>query len=67
MDTESNQSSDNSDRNFSLEDDRQRTGLFSWEEPDNLMPPWSVPPGLLVPAPRQPESGAGPSGAWASC
>ena len=61
MGTESNQSSDNSNQDFSLEDDRQRTGLFSWEWPENLMPPWSVPPGLLVPGPRQPESGAGPS------
>ncbi len=61
MDTESNQSSDNGDRNCSLEDDRQRTGLFARDEPDNLMPPWSVPPGLLVPAPRQPEPGAGHS------
>ena len=63
MDTESNQSSDNSDKYLSLEDDRQRTGLFSEEEPDNLMPPWSVPPGLLVPPPRQPERAAGQSGA----
>ena len=62
MDTESNQSGDNSNQDLSLEDDRQRTGLFSWGGPDNLMPPWSVPPGLLVPGPRQPEPGASPPG-----
>src|ERR1700760_272613 len=62
MDTESNHSGNNSDQDVSLEDDRQHTGLFSWGGPDNLMPPWSVPPGLLVPGPRQPESGASPSG-----
>jgi hypothetical protein len=62
MDTESNQSSESSDQDFSLEEERERTGLFSWDEPDNLMPPWSVPPGLLIPAPRRPEPGTGPSG-----
>jgi hypothetical protein len=62
MGTESNQSSDNSYQDFSLEDGRQRTGLFSWEEPENQMPPWSVPPGLLVPGPRQPEPEARPAG-----
>ena len=54
MDTESNQSNEDRYHDPSQEDERQRTGLFRWEEPHNLMPPWSVPPGLLVPKPHQP-------------
>ena len=52
VDTESNQSSGN--RNIgasagdSREEERQRTGLFRWDGPENLMPAWSVPPGLMV-------------------
>src|SRR5689334_14090970 len=61
MDTESNQSNEDRYQDASQEDERQRTGLFSWEEPHNLMPPWSVPPGLLVPGPRQPDADATPS------
>src|SRR5689334_7039285 len=61
MDTESNQSNENRYQDASQEDERQRTGLFRWEEPHNLMPPWSVPPGLLVPRPHQPDADATPS------
>src|SRR5512142_760535 len=66
MDTESDQSSVN--RNIgalpedSREEERQRTGLFRWDNSENLMPSWSVPPGLMVPGPRQPEADAQPSG-----
>src|ERR1700761_1123062 len=60
MDTESNQSSEERYQDASQEEDRQRTGLYRWQEPQNLMPPWSVPPGLLVPGPRQPEADAAP-------
>src|SRR5690242_16758617 len=61
MDTESNQSNEDRYQDVSQEDERQRTGLFRWEEPHNLMPPWSVPPGLLVPRPHQPDADATPS------
>ncbi len=61
MSTESNQSSENRHIDASLEEERQRTGLYRWDDPENLMPPWSVPPGLMVPDPRQPEAGAPPS------
>src|SRR5690242_1660518 len=60
MDTESNQSNEERYHDASQEDERQRTGLFRWEEPHNLMPPWSVPPGLL-PKPHQPDADATPS------
>jgi hypothetical protein len=63
--TESNQSSGNrnipASRDDSWEEERQRTGLFRWEDPENLMPPWSVPPGLMVPGPRQPDADAQPA------
>jgi len=66
MDTESDQSSGNRNIGASPEDsreeERQRTGLFRWDNPQNLMPSWSVPPGLMVPGPRQPEADARPSG-----
>src|SRR6266849_6896713 len=58
MNTESDQSSGNRHQGSLPEEDRQRTGLFRWNDPENLMPPWSVPPGLLVPGPRQPQAGA---------
>jgi hypothetical protein len=62
VDTESNQSSVSSNIAPSLEDSReearQRTGLFRWGDPENLMPAWSVPPGLIVPSPRHPEADA---------
>ena len=61
MDTESNQSNEDRYHDPSQEDERQRTGLFRWEEPHNLMPPWSVPPGLLVPKPHQTDADATPS------
>src|ERR1700757_2794175 len=66
MDTESDQSSGN--RNVgpspenSREEERQRTGLFRWDDPKNLMPAWSVPAGLIVPGPRQPQADAQPPG-----
>src|SRR5690349_24211686 len=60
MSTESDQSSGNRDIPLSQEDtreeERQRTGLFRWDDPENLMPSWSVPPGLIVPGPRQPDA-----------
>ena len=65
MGTESDQSSGN--RNIgawpedSREEERQRTGLFRWDNSENLMPSWSVPPGLMVPGPRQPEPDVQPS------
>ena len=62
MDTESDQSSGNRYIASSLEDsreeERQRTGLFRWDDPKNLMPSWSVPLGLIVTGPRHPESDA---------
>src|SRR6185312_12590963 len=65
MSTESNQSSGNrnipASRDDSWEEERQRTGLFRWDDPENLMPPWSVPPGLMVPGPRQPDADAQPA------
>src|SRR5438034_60137 len=66
MSTEGNQSSGNRDIPLSQEDsreeERQRTGLFRWDDPENLMPSWSVPPGLTVPGPRQPDAAPRPSG-----
>ena len=66
VDTESYQSSENRDIGASpedsLEEERQRTGLFRWDDPENLMPSWSVPPGLIVPGPRHPEANAQPPG-----
>ena len=66
VDTESDQSSGNRNIGASPEDsreeERQRTGLFRWDDPENLMPSWSVPPGLMVPGPRQPEPDAQPPG-----
>jgi len=63
--TESNQSSGNRDIPLSEEDsreeERQRTGLFRWDDPQKLMPSWSVPPGLVVPGPRQPDADDRPS------
>ena len=60
MGTESNQSSGNRNipvsRKDSREEERQYTGLFRWDDPENLMPSWSVPPGLIIPGPRQPEA-----------
>ena len=60
MSTESNQSSGNRDIPLSQEDsreeERQHTGLFRWDDPENLMPSWSVPSGLMVPGPRQPDA-----------
>src|SRR5437763_8845444 len=65
MSTESNQSSGNRDIPASPEDsreeERQRTGLFRWDDPENLMPSWSIPPGLIVPGPRQPDADSQPS------
>ena len=65
MGTESNQSSGNRNipvsREDSREEERQYTGLFRWDDPENLMPSWSVPPGLIVPGPRQPEADAQPA------
>ena len=68
MSTESNQSSENRHIDVSLEEERQRTGLYRWDDPENLMPPWSVPAGLMVPGvvpgmvpgPRDPEADAPP-------
>jgi hypothetical protein len=66
MDTESDQSSWNCNIEAwpedSREEERQRTGLFRWDNSENLMPSWSVPPGLMVPGPRQPGPEAQPSG-----
>ena len=66
VDTESYQSSGNRNIGASPEDsreeERQRTGLFRWDDPENLMPSWSVPPGLIVPGPRHPEANAQPPG-----
>ena len=66
VNTESNQSSENRNIGASAEDsreeERQRTGLFRWDDPVNLMPSWSVPPGLIVPGPRHPEADAQPAG-----
>ena len=56
MGTESNQSSENCYVGTSREDDRQHTGLFRRDDQQNIMPPWSVPPGLMVPGLRQPEA-----------
>src|SRR5438552_2783573 len=65
MSTEGNQSSGNRDIPLSQEDsreeERQRTGLFRWDDPENLMPSWPVPRGLIVPGPRQPDADARPS------
>src|SRR2546425_8477394 len=65
MSTESNQSSGNrnipASQEDSREEERQRTGLFRWDDPENLMPSWSIPPGLVVPGPRQPDADAQPS------
>src|SRR2546429_8467102 len=70
MGTESNQSSGNRDipvsREDSREEERQYTGLFRWDDPENLMPSWSVPPGLIVPGPRQPDADAQPAGPGSS-
>ena len=54
--TESDQSSGNRYHGSSPEEERQRTGLFRWDDPENLVPSWSVPPGLMVPGPRQPQA-----------
>ena len=56
MSTESDQSSGNRHDGSSPEEERQRTGLFRWDDPENLVPSWSVPPGLMVPGPRQPQA-----------
>ena len=56
--TESNQSSENRHLDASREEERQRTGLYRRDDSENLMPPWSVPPGLIVPGPRLPEADA---------
>ena len=65
MGTESNQSSGNrnipASQDDSREEERQRTGLFRWDDAENLMPPWSVPPGLMVPGPRQPDADVQPA------
>ncbi|MFY9928193.1 MAG: hypothetical protein WAK82_09340, partial [Streptosporangiaceae bacterium] len=55
MDTERDQSSVNSDVSTSPAEERQHAGTFQWGDPANVVPPWSVPPGLMVPAPRQPQ------------
>jgi hypothetical protein len=34
--------------------------MFRWDDPENLVPSWSVPPGLMVPEPRQPEADDAP-------
>ena len=60
MSTESDQSSGNRQHGSSSEEERQRTGLFRWDDPENLVPPWSVPPGLMIPGPRQPKVGDSP-------
>src|SRR5690348_17371514 len=65
MGTGSNQSSGKrnvpASRDDSWEEERQRTGLFRWDDPENLMPPSSFPPGLMVPGPRQPDADAQPA------
>src|SRR5438270_2922234 len=65
MGTEGDQSSGNRNipvsREDSREEERQHTGLFRWDDPENLMPSWSVPPGLIIPGPRQPDADARPS------
>ena len=60
MSTESDQSSGNRQHGSSPEEERQRTGLFRWDDPENLVPPWSVPPGLMIPGPRQPQADDSP-------
>ena len=59
MNTESDQSSENRHPGSSPEEERQRTGLFRRNDSENLMPPWSVPPGLMVPGLRAPDSNPG--------
>src|SRR5260370_10508542 len=56
MSTEGDQSSGNRHPDVSREEMRQRTGLFRWDDSENLIPPWSVPPGLMVPSPRPPQA-----------
>ena len=56
MSTESNQSSGNRHHGSSPEEERQHTGLFRRDDSENLVPSWSVPPGLMVPGPRQPQA-----------
>ena len=60
MGTESDQSSENRQHDSSPEEERQRTGLFRWDDPENLVPPWSVPPGLMVPGPRRSQAADSP-------
>ncbi|HYB46413.1 MAG TPA: hypothetical protein VED20_03510, partial [Streptosporangiaceae bacterium] len=55
VDTGSNHSSEDRYQVRSLEEDRQRTGLFRWGDPENLIPSWSIPPGLMVPSARPPQ------------
>src|SRR5271168_4676606 len=57
MNTESNQSSGNRYQDSSPEEEAQRTGAFGWGEAAGPVPPWSVPPGLIVPGPRSPYAG----------
>src|ERR1700677_522038 len=54
MNTESNQSSGNRYQDSPAPKEAQRTGAFGWGEPAGPVPPWSVPPGLIVPGPRLP-------------
>src|SRR5208282_837967 len=58
MNTESHQSSENRHQDSSPAQEPQRTGVFGWGEPVGLVPPWSVPPGLIVPHPRAPQTDA---------
>ena len=60
MSTESNQSSGNRHHGSSPDEERQRTGLFRWNDSENLVPSWSVPPGLMVPGPRPPQADDAP-------
>src|SRR5580658_8973001 len=62
MNTESNQSSGNRYQDSSAPEEAQRTGAFGWGEPAGPVPPWSVPPGLMVPGPRRPLADAGAPG-----
>src|ERR1035438_7088431 len=55
MNTESNQSSENRSFGSSPPEESQPQSAFGWGEPAGLVPPWSVPLGLVVPPPRPPD------------
>src|SRR5580692_8650108 len=52
MDTESDQSSENRDKDSSSAGMAQHTAALGWGEPAGLVPAWSVPPGLVIPISR---------------